>query len=78
MNKRWLGGTLTNNITISNSVKKLKRFEEDQNLGVFDQYQKKRPPEKQKVSEIALLSWWNKRHEYLPKPFLLLIQLKKN
>ena len=28
VNQRWLGGTLTNNITISNSVKKLKSFEE--------------------------------------------------
>ena len=45
VNQRWLGGTLTNNITINNSVKKLKQYQEDQKLGVFNNLSKKKNQE---------------------------------
>ena len=38
---RWLGGTLTNNATIKNSIKKLKGLEKQQKLDNFASYSKK-------------------------------------
>jgi small subunit ribosomal protein S2 len=72
VNKRWLGGTLTNNITISNSVKKLKRFEEDQTMGVFDQLSKKEASRKTK--KLARLQYYLggiKDMRYLPKALFI-------
>jgi small subunit ribosomal protein S2 len=72
VNQRWLGGTLTNNITISNSVKKLKRFEEDQKLGVFDQLSKKEAS--RKIKKLARLQHYLggiKDMRYLPKAIFI-------
>lgn len=41
VNQRWLGGTLTNNVTIRQSINKLKRYEKLKEDGVFDQLSKK-------------------------------------
>lgn len=72
VNQRWLGGTLTNNITISNSVKKLKRFEEDQKLGIFDQLSKKEAS--RKIKKLARLKHYLggiKDMRYLPKAIFI-------
>ena len=79
VNQRWLGGTLTNNITISNSVKKLKRFEEDQKLGIFDQLSKKEASRKtKKLARLKHYLGGIKEMRYLPKAILLLILVKKS
>ena len=79
VNQRWLGGTLTNNITISASVKKLKRFEEDQNLGCFDQLSKKEASRKtKKLARLQHYLGGIKDMRYFLKPFLLLIPRKKS
>ena len=62
---RW---HINNNITISNSVKKLKRFEEDQRIGIFDQLSKE-ASRKQKISSITTLFGWDKRNEILTSDF---------
>ena len=41
VNNRWLGGMLTNYQTISNSINRLKKLENDQEEGLFDQLPKK-------------------------------------
>ena len=78
VNKRWLGGTLTNNITISNSVKKLKRFEEDQNLGVFDQLSKKEASRKtKKLARLRYYLGGIKDMRYLPKAIFIVDTAKE-
>ena len=77
VNQRWLGGTLTNNITISNSVKKLKRFEEDQSLGLFDKLSKKEASRKtKKLSRLNHYLGGIKNMRYLPK-ILFIVDTKK-
>ena len=77
VNQRWLGGTLTNNITISNSVKKLKRFEEDQSLGVFDKLSKKEASRKtKKLSRLNHYLGGIKNMRYLPK-VIFIVDTKK-
>ena len=77
VNQRWLGGTLTNNITISNSVKKLKSFEEDQKLGLFDKLSKKEASRKtKKLSRLNHYLGGIKDMRYLPK-ILIIVDTKK-
>ena len=77
VNQRWLGGTLTNNITISNSVKKLKRFEEDQSLGLFDKLSKKEASRKtKKLSRLNHYLGGIKNMRYLPK-VIFIVDTKK-
>jgi small subunit ribosomal protein S2 len=72
VNQRWLGGTLTNNVTISNSVKKLKRFEEDQKLGIFDQLSKKEASRKtKKLARLRHYLGGIKDMRYLPKAIFI-------
>ena len=72
VNQRWLGGTLTNNITISNSVKKLKRFEEDQRIGIFDQLSKKEASRKtKKLARLQHYLGGIKEMRYLPKAIFI-------
>ncbi len=78
VNQRWLGGTLTNNVTISNSVKQLKRFEEDQRLGVFDQLSKKEAS--RKIKKLARLRHYLggiKDMRYLPKAIFIVDTTKE-
>lgn len=78
VNQRWLGGTLTNNITISASVKKLKRFEEDQNLGVFDQLSKKEASRKTKrLARLQHYLGGIKDMRYLPKAIFIVDTAKE-
>ncbi len=78
VNQRWLGGTLTNNITISNSVKKLKRYEEDQKLGVFDQLSKKEASRKlKKLSRLKHYLGGIKDMRYLPKAIFIVDTTKE-
>jgi small subunit ribosomal protein S2 len=49
VNQRWLGGTLTNNITIRQSVNKLKKYERMQEDGIFDSLSKKEASRKTKM-----------------------------
>lgn len=73
VNQRWLGGTLTNNITISNSVKKLKRFEEDQKLGIFDQLSKKEASRKtKKLARLRHYLGGIQDMRYLPKAIFII------
>jgi len=41
VNQRWLGGTLTNNVTIRKSINKLRDYERDRDSGVFKGLSKK-------------------------------------
>ncbi len=78
VNQRWLGGTLTNNITISNSVKKLKRFEEDQKIGIFDQLSKKEASRKlKKLSRLKHYLGGIKDMRYLPKAIFIVDTAKE-
>ena len=78
VNQRWLGGTLTNNITISNSVKKLKRFEEDQRLGVFDQLSKKEASRKmKKLARLRHYLGGIQDMRYLPKAIFIVDTTKE-
>lgn len=75
--QRWLGGTLTNNVTISNSVKKMKRYKEDRDLGIFDNLSKKEASRKTK--ELAKLEHYLSGIEsmrYLPKA-IFIVDTKK-
>ncbi|RAP32826.1 30S ribosomal protein S2 [Candidatus Marinamargulisbacteria bacterium SCGC AG-439-L15] len=49
VNQRWLGGTLTNNSTIRQSINKLKFYERDKENGVFDKLSKKEASKRQKT-----------------------------
>ena len=72
VNQRWLGGTLTNNVTISDNIKKLKRYEEDHQLGVFNQLSKKEAARKTK--QLARLQHYLggiKDMRYLPKAIFI-------
>ncbi len=78
VNQRWLGGTLTNNITISNSVKKLKRFEEDQKIGIFDQLSKKEASRKmKKLARLRHYLGGIKDMRYLPKAIFIVDTTKE-
>lgn len=78
VNQRWLGGTLTNNITISNSVKKLKRYEEDQRIGIFDQLSKKEASRKiKKLSRLRHYLGGIKDMRYLPKAIFIVDTTKE-
>ena len=46
VNHRWLGGTLTNHITIRQSINKLKNYEKMQTDGIFDQLSNKESAKK--------------------------------
>ena len=77
VNQRWLGGTLTNNVTINNSVKKLKRYQEDRDLGVFDNLSKKEAS--RKIKQLAKLEHYLtgiKNMRYLPKA-IFIVDTKK-
>lgn len=79
VNQRWLGGTLTNNITISNSVKKLKKFEEDQQSGVFDQLSKKEASRKlKKLARLRHYLGGIKDMRYLPKAIFIVDTAKED
>ncbi|MBT5855955.1 30S ribosomal protein S2 [bacterium] len=41
INQRWLGGTLTNGVTIRKSINKLKKYEDEMAKGLFDTLSKK-------------------------------------
>jgi small subunit ribosomal protein S2 len=78
VNQRWLGGTLTNNVTISNSVKQLKRYEEDQTSGLFDQLSKKEAS--RKIKKLARLKHYLggiKDMRYLPKAIFVVDTAKE-
>ncbi len=78
VNQRWLGGTLTNNLTISNSVKKLKQFENDQRDGVFDQLSKKESARKlKKLSRLQHYLGGIKDMRYLPKALFVVDTTKE-
>ncbi|MGE4169446.1 MAG: 30S ribosomal protein S2 [Candidatus Margulisiibacteriota bacterium] len=49
VNHRWLGGTLTNNITLRRSILKLKNYEKQLATGVFDQLSNKEASRKKKA-----------------------------
>ncbi len=49
VNKRWLGGTLTNNPTLKKSVNKLRFFQDDLEKGVFDKLSKKESSKRTKT-----------------------------
>lgn len=49
VNQRWLGGTLTNSVTIRKSVNKLRFLESDEERGVFDKLSKKEASRKKKM-----------------------------
>jgi small subunit ribosomal protein S2 len=49
VNHRWLGGTLTNNVTIKQSIKKLKDFQKMKDEGIFDKLSKKEAAKKTRV-----------------------------
>ena len=49
VNQRWLGGTLTNSITLRKSIHKMNAYEEDQRLGIFDQLSKKEAAKRTKI-----------------------------
>jgi small subunit ribosomal protein S2 len=77
VNQRWLGGTLTNNVTISNSIKKLKRYEEDAEQGVFDLLSKKEASRKtKKLARLKHYLGGIKDMRYLPK-VLFIVDTKK-
>ena len=46
---RWLGGTLTNHMTLRNSINKLKKFEVQDQDGTFDQLSNKEASKKRKT-----------------------------
>jgi small subunit ribosomal protein S2 len=48
VNHRWLGGTLTNHITIRKSINKLKTYEKMKEDGIFDQLSNKEAAKKTK------------------------------
>ncbi len=78
VNQRWLGGTLTNNVTISNSVKKLKRYEEDQKIGIFDQLSKKEASRKtKKLARLRHYLGGIKDMRYLPKAIFIVDTTKE-
>ncbi len=77
INQRWLGGTLTNNATISNSIKTLKAFEEEQELGLLDKISKKEASRKQKkLAKLQRYLGGLKTMRYLPKA-IFVIDTKK-
>ena len=49
INHRWLGGTLTNNITLRQSINKLKKFTREKEDGTFDSLSNKESSKKQKT-----------------------------
>ncbi|MDA1353289.1 MAG: 30S ribosomal protein S2, partial [bacterium] len=49
VSQRWLGGTLTNNVTIRKSINKLRFFEADKARGVFDKLSKKEASRRNKT-----------------------------
>ncbi len=49
VNKRWLGGTLTNNPTLKKSINKLRFFQDDLDKGVFDKLSKKESSRRTKM-----------------------------
>lgn len=49
VSQRWLGGTLTNNMTIRKSINKLRFFEADKAKGVFDKLSKKEASRRNKT-----------------------------
>ena len=77
VNQRWLGGTLTNNVTISNSVKKLKRYQEDEEAGLFDNLSKKEASRKTKhLQRLNHYLGGIKDMRYLPKA-IIIVDTKK-
>lgn len=72
VNQRWLGGILTNNVTISDSIKKLKRYEEDQELGIFNKLSKKEASRKtKKLSRLRHYLNGIRDMRYLPKAIFI-------
>ncbi len=49
VNQRWLGGLLTNFITLQRSIQKLKKLEKMKESGVFDKLSKKERSKKEKM-----------------------------
>jgi small subunit ribosomal protein S2 len=77
VNQRWLGGTLTNNVTISNSVKQLKQYQDDQEQGVFNQLSKKEASRKtKKLARLEHYLGGIKDMRYLPK-VIFVVDTKK-
>ena len=49
INQRWLGGTLTNNVTIRKSINKMRDYERDQESGMYKGLSKKEVSKRQKT-----------------------------
>lgn len=52
MNQRWLGGTLTNFVTISEGIQRLKRFEEEKEAGYTDMKKKEVSRQERKLFKL--------------------------
>ena len=48
VNQRWLGGTLTNSVTIRQSINKLKKLEKEESEGLFETLSKKESSKRRK------------------------------